>query len=659
MLACISPVATFFSMTEVTIRFASSVKKIRTKPVKNEEAEGHLIEALYAEIEGLKQQLKEAEADKQRDIQERIVATQSCYSSLNSSWETEQEQSRAYEKVRRKTLHRLGLYTLREEPKDAASDTDPYLLNECSDPMLAGCLRYRLPRGKSIHVGSEPSCTVILNGLGVQPDMCSLICEDGCSVLVTLAAAACDKQDCRARRRGSLFQSGTAEVYLNGQRLLQDGRMQHGDQLRLGSTHAFRLVAPSMLSKAANAAPTGSADGATATGRPQQGPATKYAARLEERIGAKPASSVLQGLEDLQGLVDEANKITEELLGDAAHEHVFLVHVLTDLSVDEEAPKPMVALHRVERPEGGNGLPPEAASSCGRTVSMAWPAQRFRQRLEVMRDLYHEVSERDAPWGSPGDHNPWAESDDVPVVRAGQDRGRTISGMDKGTGQDAGAQAQVMPNAEPNTDAEALTGSSVAESHDPAPAQELKRRVAIADGDAWPLACHWSSLPASSSRPTASCKNAKVDGLPLEPELPSESRCDHIAGPPAELDGRVPESGAWPSSMAQAGSGGAHPQAPCIAEAAASGAKQQPPHDPAVRPSGAGAPGQRPVASAPLALRRSSRLYVAALVSRALEAKVKKSTPAPAPASKSIGKPGGKAGARAGGKSSGRAGGRA
>ena len=57
MLACVSPSMASFSMTESTIRFAQSVKKIRTKPRQNDDLDGTLVSNLRAEIEHLRQQL--------------------------------------------------------------------------------------------------------------------------------------------------------------------------------------------------------------------------------------------------------------------------------------------------------------------------------------------------------------------------------------------------------------------------------------------------------------------------------------------------------------------------------------------------------------------------------------------------------------------------
>jgi len=44
------------------------------------------------------------------------------------------------------------------------------------------------------------------------------------------------------------------------------------------------------------------------------------------------------------------------------------------------------------------------------TILRFWTVEKFRFRLEAMRDLYIEVCARNFPWGQPGDPNPWADS---------------------------------------------------------------------------------------------------------------------------------------------------------------------------------------------------------------------------------------------------------
>ena len=44
---------------------------------------------------------------------------------------------------------------------------------------------------------------------------------------------------------------------------------------------------------------------------------------------------------------------------------------------------------------------------------------KFLKRLDIMRDLYREVNERDTPWDPDRDANPWVDSEEVPARRWG------------------------------------------------------------------------------------------------------------------------------------------------------------------------------------------------------------------------------------------------
>ena len=155
MVACASPAAASFAMTESTIRFASSVKKIKTKPVKNEELEGQLVDSLRAEIDSLRRQL-EGGSSNRKSLTERLQATQLLEQKLGETWEEQLQQSKAFETERGEMLNRLGLTTaniasawmrgeMRGETVQVRGDADPYLVNICDDPLLSGCLTYTLP----------------------------------------------------------------------------------------------------------------------------------------------------------------------------------------------------------------------------------------------------------------------------------------------------------------------------------------------------------------------------------------------------------------------------------------------------------------------------------------------------------------------------------
>ena len=61
---------------------------------------------------------------------------------------------------------------------------DPYLVNVCNDPLLSGCLVYPLPLRKEVLMGSEETCDIVIQGLGIEQRMCVITNHDGEHVVV-------------------------------------------------------------------------------------------------------------------------------------------------------------------------------------------------------------------------------------------------------------------------------------------------------------------------------------------------------------------------------------------------------------------------------------------------------------------------------------------
>jgi len=191
-LACVSPSVGALTSTESTLRFASTVKKIHTKPSKNEEAEGHLIKTLLAEIENLRKQLKDAEHARKEELNAQLAVTQSCCNAVAANWDKRREQSRALDVQRRQTLSQLGLKSSIDGSVGSKDSVDgeikvAYLVNECDDALLSGTLRYSLPLGKQVTIGSDEGNTIVLTGLGMRPDMCSVSSINEATVEVVLS----------------------------------------------------------------------------------------------------------------------------------------------------------------------------------------------------------------------------------------------------------------------------------------------------------------------------------------------------------------------------------------------------------------------------------------------------------------------------------------
>lgn len=111
MLACVSPAAQCFSMAESTIRFAESVKRIRTRPVRNEEVEGDLVKSLQNEIEILRRRMEDdpGAADAKQDLREQLQATQGLQEELSRTWAEEQALTARADRDRHRVLASLGL----------------------------------------------------------------------------------------------------------------------------------------------------------------------------------------------------------------------------------------------------------------------------------------------------------------------------------------------------------------------------------------------------------------------------------------------------------------------------------------------------------------------------------------------------------------------
>lgn len=447
MVACVAPNSGSLGMTESTIRFAQSVKKIKTRPVLNEDVEGDLVKSLRAEIEQLKQLLAQSSTDKKEAIESKIRATVELHQEFATSLEEQELCHRNMETARRRSLEGMGQLlscsTLCRSPSLSSSDRDlpleglgPYLANICDDPLLSGRLQYALPPGKVVAIGSDDHCTIRIEGLGVQPQMCTLYCCQNGEVDVhiseiyppakkdaglTTGSPRSNSTTPRAARTpskrlaaGALYKSGIAEVTINDKAIQAQHRLKHGDILRVGRTHAFRFIVPEQSACEV----TDIVSNLTCSPKEEM-LALEFAEHLEERIGSDRAVKVLRKMQEIEPLISEMNDITEELRGGESRDLMFKAHVLIDVTADDDDPELMVALHSVYRPDDISEISnaPLGFSGCPRSrLEAVWSVENFRRRLEVARDVHLEVSERPEQWGLPTDLDPWRGEAIVPHV---------------------------------------------------------------------------------------------------------------------------------------------------------------------------------------------------------------------------------------------------
>lgn len=174
-------------------------------------------------------------SDSLQEIRSQIAQSTKLITNLGKSWQTKLAETDALQKERTEQLSSLGLV-----PSSMVDANLPNLVNLNEDPLLSGSLIYYLRRGET-RVGQMPKHspghsasstpmssprygTILLGGLGVANDHCSLIYEGGEVWLHPRTEA--------------------APTFVNGIRLTAARKLTHGCRVIIGANHIFRFNYP-------------------------------------------------------------------------------------------------------------------------------------------------------------------------------------------------------------------------------------------------------------------------------------------------------------------------------------------------------------------------------------------------------------------------------
>eukprot|EP00746_Dinoflagellata_sp_MGD_P065243 gnl/MRDRNA2_/MRDRNA2_27189_c0_seq1.p1 gnl/MRDRNA2_/MRDRNA2_27189_c0~~gnl/MRDRNA2_/MRDRNA2_27189_c0_seq1.p1 ORF type:complete len:971 (+),score=242.68 gnl/MRDRNA2_/MRDRNA2_27189_c0_seq1:422-2914(+) len=472
MLAAVSPALLNHASTESTLRFASSVKAIKTKPKKNEDPMQQMIAALQEEIASLKEQLagKQTDAEACDGVQQQIADNVMLLNALATPWEERLRESERCNEQRDAVLHNLGLSMgdlqdawARGETRAAVrDDAHPYITNVCDDPLLSGCVTYTLPQGDEVSAGSDDSCHIKLGGLGMQPVMCRLSNHNGVNVEVVLGpsenaessspiGALGGTQSNEARvsfgrvsgGRSSHFTHGLIQVYVNNEILKDKRSLRDRDRLLIGRGHEFQVFIPqaarrpSANSQVSNKSGSEDVDDALEMlhhflnpGSAEYLRGAEFLSFLRRRLGEEGSLEAVGNWKQAHMLVDEANDITDELRGYEAHELSFRVISAIDVPSGGRdgsagaAPELWIQLVSVERLDE---VPSPYADADQPPVKThrTWPASSFQRRLEALRDLHHDLADREDDWDPQKDPNPWedpfsGDEEELPAKRSNE-----------------------------------------------------------------------------------------------------------------------------------------------------------------------------------------------------------------------------------------------
>eukprot|EP00435_Cladocopium_sp_Y103_P002392 s1123_g1.t1 len=394
--------APLLAETESALHFAANCRKVFTHPMKNEEPKNETAFALRRELDQLARELANSEnTEVRRELSERLTTAQ-LLSEQHGSWEELLARSKELETERHHVLSCLGLLgpgglsraasarsvTAKSTARGTQTsrklssgglrdDEEPCLVNICDDPLLSGCLRYSLPANRLVHIGSSTSCQVHVDGLGIKPEMCSVMWRPGYDVEVQVESS--DPWPSQ-RSMGALYKIGPPKVLINGRQVVDHASLRTGDVLQVGHGHMFQLLSqPSRQ---------GAISGRV---RPREGQTVDpgLVEELEAEFGLDSASAVVAVLQDLQPLLDEASDLTQELRGrpivfqaEVLHQH------LGPRAADRRNMRPrpvepeiVVALRAEgcnDRLEGYKGT-----LALGSPLLTVWSIDKFKERLEV------------------------------------------------------------------------------------------------------------------------------------------------------------------------------------------------------------------------------------------------------------------------------------
>ncbi|GIY37348.1 kinesin-like protein unc-104 [Caerostris extrusa] len=247
MIAAISPADINYDETLSTLRYADRAKQIVCKAVVNEDANAKLIRELKDEIERLKAMLRAGGIDaddennknalnkkKQRtvsasgeDVIEQLQESEKLIAELNETWEEKLKKTEAIRLQREAVFAEMGV-ALREDGDTVgvfSPKKTPHLVNLNEDPLMSECLIYYIKDGIT-RVG-RPDANVPqdikLTGSHILNEHCLFENFGGSVTLKSCLNAMC---------------------YVNGREVLDEAVLRTGSRVILGKYHVFRFQNP-------------------------------------------------------------------------------------------------------------------------------------------------------------------------------------------------------------------------------------------------------------------------------------------------------------------------------------------------------------------------------------------------------------------------------
>ncbi|XP_067012385.2 kinesin-like protein Klp98A [Anabrus simplex] len=220
MIAAVSPADCNYGETLSTLRYANRAKNIINKPTINEDPNVKLIRELRDEISKLKALLgNDFTVEMQPQMLAQLQQKEAQEKVLTEEWT---EKWRETQKI----LQEQKALGLRKSGLGVVLDSDmPHLVAIDDDVLSTGVTLYHLKEGET-RIGTEEAMTaqdIVLNGIGLEPEHCSITLKGGVATLVPKQQAQC---------------------WINTVLVDKPTRLSQGCMILLGRTSMFRYNDP-------------------------------------------------------------------------------------------------------------------------------------------------------------------------------------------------------------------------------------------------------------------------------------------------------------------------------------------------------------------------------------------------------------------------------
>eukprot|EP00928_Gymnodinium_smaydae_P042701 TRINITY_DN28714_c0_g1_i1.p1 TRINITY_DN28714_c0_g1~~TRINITY_DN28714_c0_g1_i1.p1 ORF type:complete len:1037 (+),score=227.18 TRINITY_DN28714_c0_g1_i1:450-3113(+) len=293
MVAALSPAASNAEETLSTLRFAESVKCIKTRARKNEEKDDVLV-ALKAECERLKREIASGSS---QSASEELERAQELMSKYGANIEDQLRLAQHQRDMRASALADMGL-SVKEMAECLGLDkATPVLVNAFGDPSLNANLVNVLQQ--IVTIGSSNECQMVLKGEGIAEKTAKIENIENQKLVLTSLAG-------RVVVNGVAIAIGNTTI------------LRHGDRLAIGCSHDFRVVLPAATSDleyhdwSRQHLAELLRDALRDEHRFNQ--CLRYIDQMEGRLGATRTQRFIQRLGKATRLADEANAISARLL---------------------------------------------------------------------------------------------------------------------------------------------------------------------------------------------------------------------------------------------------------------------------------------------------------------------------------------------------------